>query len=268
MFARALGLILAVSAAQTGAQTSDTRPRFDVASVKRNTGADRRSLFRPSPDGITATNVVPALLIADAYGVAGYQIAGAPPWMATERYDILAKSNGALTADQRMIMLQALLEDRFQLKAHRESRESTVSILTVAKSGLRVAAFQVGDCIAPDPARPIAPPQPGQKPVCGAIRPGISGTNQTLESVGMTMPALVQILGSMLGRIVVDRTGITGPMGALHLEFVSPRLDAPANSDGPSIFTALQDQAGLKLDSEKASVEFLVIDRIEKPSEN
>jgi uncharacterized protein (TIGR03435 family) len=175
-----------------------------------------------------------------------------------------------VTTDQRKLMLQSLLEDRFQLKAHRETKEAAVSILTVAKSGLQVGPLAEGACLAPDPTRPISPPAAGQKPTCGAVLPGRSGTNQTLDSLGVTMQSLVAVLSSMLGRTVVDQTGITAPLGAIHLEFVSPRLDDPnaANSTGPSIFNALQEQAGLRLDSGKAPVEFLVIDHIERPSGN
>ena len=249
-------------------QTPAERPKFEVISIKRSTGADTRSSFRPSTNGITGTYVIPALLIGVAYDVQGFEIAGAPPWIHTDRYDVVAKSAATITVAQRTAMMQALLEDRFQLKVHRETREANVAFLTLAKSDPKLPSFHEGDCVLPDPTRPPALPSPGQKPTCGQFRSGMNGSNMTWDVVGVTIPALTRTLSAMLGRTIVDQTGITAPVGALHLEFVPPRFEDSVDAPGPSIFNALQEQAGLKLQSGKAPVQMLVVDGIERPSEN
>jgi uncharacterized protein (TIGR03435 family) len=260
--------IFALLAVCLAGQTPAERPKFEVISIKRSTGTDTRSSFRPSANGITGTYVIPALLISVAYGVQGFEIADAPPWINSDRYDVVAKSAATITVAQRTAMMQALLEDRFQLKVHRETREANVAILILANSVPKLPRFHEGDCVLPDPTRPPAPPDPGQKPTCGQFRSGMNGSNMTWDVVGMTIPALVRTLSAMLGRTVVDQTGITAPVGALHLEFVPPRLEDSVDAPGPSIFNALQGQAGLKLQSGKAPVQMLVVDGIERPSEN
>jgi uncharacterized protein (TIGR03435 family) len=175
-------------------------------------------------------------------------------------------------------MLQALLEDRFQLKTHREARELPVYTLTVAKSGLKVQALKE-DCAPLDMSVMMAPPAPGQKApnFCGSSRMHRNGQTMILDLHATSMSDLANRFSASLDRAVIDKTGVEGIFD-LHLEFgldettpgFPPARGGPAASDdapGPSIFTAVQ-ELGLRLEPSKGPVEFLVIDRVERPSGN
>jgi uncharacterized protein (TIGR03435 family) len=175
-------------------------------------------------------------------------------------------------------MLQDLLEDRFKLRARREKREMPVYALTLARSdgklgeGLRASSI---DCAAMRGrggrvGAPPGPPPPGERPMCGMRM----GPNQVLAS-GVPLVQLTQVLSQLTQRIVVDRTGLTGNFD-IDLSFTpdrmpqgSPPPGVPLPSidpNGPSVFTAVQEQLGLKLESERAPVEVLVIDHVEPPT--
>ena len=152
-------------------------------------------------------------------------------------------------------MLQALLEDRFHLKAHRETREGAIFNLTVVKGGPKFAALREGNC---PPADPKSPP-------CGVIRPGANGLNRTMDSMGAGLAIWTRVLTLALGKPVVDKTGLAGQFDAMHVEYAPDDLP---DATGASIFTAIQEQLGLKLEAGKGPVEVLVIDHIEKSSGN
>ena len=160
-------------------------------------------------------------------------------------------------------MLQALLEDRFQLQLHREMHELQLYNLTIAKKGLKLSksACEPFDMVHPQP-----PPKPGEKPpyICGSASERGSGPNWTLNATGMSMPELARNLSQRLGRTVVDQTSTTGIFD-IHLTYAREQT---ADPDTPSIFSALQEQLGVKLESSKGPVEILVIDRVAKPSAN
>jgi uncharacterized protein (TIGR03435 family) len=145
-------------------------------------------------------------------------------------------------------MLQVLLEDRFKLRVHREMKEQQIYALTVAPGGLKLRPLKEG-CT--------------DVPLCGAIRPGANGPNRTMDAIGMHMDMLTKVLALILARPAVDKTGLTAAFDAFHLEYALGMSDT-----GPSIFTALQERLGLKLESTKGPVEVLVIDHLEKPSSN
>jgi bla regulator protein BlaR1 len=213
-------------------------------------------------------------------------IEGSPAWINSASYDIDAKSEGVASPDMMSgPMLQALLEDRFKLKVHRETREVPVYALTVAKSGLKLQQWQEGSCTPidhmnplppPDFTKPPPPPPPkGTKPYCGG-RWGRKGTNVTWDVQGTTLDELSDNLGVRLDRRIIDRTEVTGRFD-FHLEFgpdqATPRLlamsgDPDDPSGGPSIFAAVQQQLGLKLDPAKGPGEVLIIDHVERPTEN
>lgn len=212
-------------------------------------------------------------------------IEGAPGWVYSDRYDIEAKAEGT-PADRMMMgpMFQALLEDRFQLKIHRETKEVPVYALTVPKSGSKLKPLEEGSCTPFDSTKPLMPPVPGQKRSCGFVQAGRNGPNMTLKAFGTRLGTFSGLLGNVLDRPVVDRTGITG-MFDIQLEFApdenttgafrggdstTPPPAAFPNdpTGGPSIFTAIQQQLGLKLEPAKGPHGFLVIDHVEKPSEN
>jgi uncharacterized protein (TIGR03435 family) len=249
-----------------------------VASIKLNKSADRRAMIMPARGGrFTATNIPLQFLITLAYDVKDFQLFGAPAWLASERYDIEAKAEGDPGFDAVRPMLQTLLEDRLQFKFHRETKELAVYALVVAKAGKLHQAE--GEC-GPRPDGPPPPPEPGKmpSPPCGGffVFPGrLSG-----QKIAITQ--LIDSLSRFTGRTVLDKTNLTGKYD-IDLQytpeqgqFQGPPGGAPnglpplppIDPNGPSLFTALQEQLGLKLQSQKGPVEMIVIDHIERPSEN
>jgi uncharacterized protein (TIGR03435 family) len=190
------------------------------------------------------------MLIRQVYGVAPYQISSGPGWLDDDRYDIDAKAQGDPSREQMMATLQTLLADRFKLEVHRETREGPVFALTVAKNGAK-----------------LKQPKDGEE---SFIRNGRTGpldkdaATSILYGQKASMPAFIEQLSRQLGRPVLDRTGITSDFD-FRLEFAAG--DAPTDA-GPSIFAAIQEQLGLKLEAAKGPVEILVVDHAEKPSEN
>jgi len=280
------GWILAASAlfaVSASGQPADP-PRFAVASIKRNPARVALSMAVPMgvgyrPGGrLVAGNAPVTMLIQRAYGIQGYELAGGPSWIAEDGYDIDAKPEGNVDQKQMWLMLQTLLAERFKLAMHPETRDLPVYELRIGKGGPKLPPAETGPCAetlsgAPGRGAQLAPP-------CG---PGVEGSDRGLAMLGVSvsMPALAKQLSLLVGREVVDKTGFTGRF-ALHLEFamdealaglpnaagpaVSP---APADGNGPrSLFAAIQEQLGLKLESAKGRVQVLVIDRVERPTEN
>jgi bla regulator protein blaR1 len=270
------------------AQSAAARPQFEVASIKRNTsGSNNQLLGSRSPGTFNADNYPLRGLIAGAYHVKVFQIAGAPGWIDSVRYDITAKPAVDTATFRRQpwqaqeqemgLMLQSLLEDRFHLKFHRETKEIPIYALTVAKGGPKL---QPQACVVYDPGNPPPRPAQGQKQpdFCGNI--GVRGGGQmTLDAFGINMTQFAQSLPEFTERVVIDKTGLADKFN-IHLQFTTndvagargpadpERPVAVGDSSAPSLFTALEEQLGLKLESTKAPVEILVIDHIEKPSEN
>jgi uncharacterized protein (TIGR03435 family) len=204
-------------------------------------------------------------------------IEGGPAWINSVRYQINAKADSAKGQGMmRGPMLQTLLEDQFKLKIHRETREVQAYALTVAKGGLKLHPFKEGSCIPRDFTRFFEqfPPQPLPELPAGQKYCAHEVTEQngivTMKAIGMSIDDLIKSLPK-LGRPVVNRTGIAG-LFDFHLEFAPDELTGvgatPAESAGPSIFTALERQLGLKPELAKAPGDFLVIDHVERPSAN
>jgi uncharacterized protein (TIGR03435 family) len=208
-------------------------------------------------------------------------ISGGPSWITSERYDVNAKAEGSASLEMMNgPMLQALLEDRLKVKMRRETKEVPVYDLTVAKSGSKLKPFKEGSCTVT--TGPVPPP-PGQSPSCNTMELRLKGPTMGAAEVDMrprTIDDLSKILSRVMGRPVIDKTEITGGFD-FFMEFavdqstpgLIPPPDAPhaAPGDppgGPSIFTAVQEQLGLKLEPAKGPGEFLVIDRVERPSAN
>jgi len=197
------------------------------------------------------------------------QIVGAPKWIETDQYDIDAKAEGAASVGQMAgPMLRTLLEDRFKLKMHVETRQLPVYFLTVAKSGSKLQPVQPGSCVPIDLSHMTAtPPAPGQTPPCGRQMINRNGTDMAMDVSGLSVADFsAQALAGRLDRPVIDKTGLTA-LFDFHLQF-APDNGAAADSAAPSIFTAVQEQLGLKLSPDTGPVEVLVVDHIEKPSEN
>jgi uncharacterized protein (TIGR03435 family) len=276
-------ILLAIAAYGAFAQSADP-PRFAVASVKRGEVwiADSVPMaVRPQPGGrLTTLNSPLAFLIQRAYGVQAYQIAGGPPWIKTDGYNIEAKPAANTDPKQMWLMLQALLAERFKLQLHRETRELPVYGLTATKGGPRLPEPAGGPCTEVFTGPPPKPGEPRPAPPCG---PGIqaSGTGVSMRGLNLSVAKFAEFLGTLIGREVVDKTGFTGKFD-LHLDFALDDAiaglpfhrgpgDADQSADSaarPSLFTAIQEQLGLKLESAKGPVEVLVIDRVERPAEN
>jgi uncharacterized protein (TIGR03435 family) len=271
--------------------------RFEVASIKlcRGGGSSDTKMGRASGSptvspgrfntecAALAAEYPMAGLIQRAYGRLGFgrltlgsalPISGGPAWIYSDHYTINAKA--ADQASEKAMegpMLQALLEDRFKLKVHRETRQVPVYALTVAKGGPRLQAADTS-CIPPVtyPAPPLAP---GKRYCLDAI--GFrNGPNTAMKADASTIDYVCKLLGLMMDRPVIDRTGLPGKYKVYlefavdqstpgALEFPTPPSDLPP---APSIFTVVEQQLGLKLQATKGPREFLVIDHVERPSEN
>jgi uncharacterized protein (TIGR03435 family) len=263
--------------------SGQTPPTFEAASVKANRSGDFHRGMGPAPGGrFIATNTFARDLIAYAYSVPqdslSFRIVGGPKWIEEDRFDINANVTGTWTPQQMREMMRTLLADRFRLTAHTETREQpTYALMRVPnqQARLRRSAVDETACQARREAiqrrEPVPPPAPGAPPVCGTGRtiPG------TITAVGGSMSSLASSLSQFVSRSVSDRTQLTGlfdfqlkwtPDTITQLAPDAPPLDIDPN--GPSIFTALQEQLGLKLEPTRGPVDVVVIDRIEHPTED
>lgn len=237
----AAALVIAVSVIALPVRAQP--PAVEVATIKRNTGTDGRQGSRVLPGGrVELTNMPLRTLIRIAYGSTGSQIVGGPSWIATDGYDIVAK----VTGDQ-ATALKALLVERFHLQVHTEKRETqTFALVPASKDGK----------LGPELKASAADCTPGP-----ANRCGIRGGNGDVTYTGLTMAQIATSLAgsSVIRAPVTDRTGLTG-LYDLHLQY--------SEDTGPNVFTALVEQAGLRLQPEKGTADFIVVDRAERPSEN
>lgn len=245
-------------------RAQEPRLQFEVASIKRNDTGVRGADYYFAPGGhFIARNNEITNLIDHAYGVAYYQLAGGPDWIRSDRYDVEARAAGEPTGDEGDRMIRSLLEDRFMIKAHRETRDIPGYVLTVARGGPKLQQFKEGTCADWDPGTPAPPPPPGQKRTIHCGNNLVS--NGKWVAIKIDSKGLAGALQAATGKPVVDRTGLTGFYN-VNLSYVDDAL-AP-DATGPSIFTAVQDELGLKLNASKVPVEMLVIDHIERPTEN
>jgi uncharacterized protein (TIGR03435 family) len=264
------------------AQTPAT-PRFEVASIKP-TAHERSGMgtFHPSPGGrLTVANMTLKGLIQIAWEVQSFQISGGPAWIDSVCYDISAKAENGFNAGEVLPMVQSLLADRFHVAIHKEAKELPVYKLVLSRKdgdlGPQLRVAKDGSCEPYDATK--APPrrEPNKPPAlpCGYWNLGLV----ELRGASIDIARMVRPLSRVLGRTVVDQTGLTGKYDltlrwtpdeaqmALSLPPDAPNLTR-IDSTGPSIFVALQEQLGLKLESAKGPVEVLVIDHVERPGEN
>jgi len=281
-------------------QQAHPKLTFEVASVKpaapqpmgRLRGSVEGGPGTPAPGRIRFTDMPLRVLIMRAYNVQQFQVSG-PSWMDSQRFDIIAKVPDGSSKEDTRIMLQNLLADRFKLKLHKGSKEAAIYELVVAKGGLKLQE-----------AAPTAavPAEGGGGAYSGAPR-GKDGLLKTpqgqvgiqarangrmrMQGDAVTMDRLTEVLGMVVGRPVVDKTGLMGTY-AVMLDFSAEGMglgpkgpapgegggnpaDAPRNSDdsGSTIFTALQEQLGLKLESRRGPVDLLIVESVEKvPTRN
>ena len=190
------------------------------------------------------------------------RIKGGPAWLRSEKYTIEATADGAATRET-MIgpMLRAFLEDRLQLQLHRETEGIQAYALTVGKGGLKIQPVGENGCTPFDPAKPASPP-PGKPPMCGSMTRAVSGSTRIIDLGGMELEILMTVL--RLDRPVIDQTGITDRFN-IHFEYVPDEASADADSQGPNVFRALEQQLGLKLEPIKASHGIIVVDKVVRP---
>jgi uncharacterized protein (TIGR03435 family) len=284
------GVALTAGVPASGGQERTISLAFDVASVKRNESGDFRRAIGPGPGGrFQALNNTLRELVTYAYGVdmarAALQIAGGPPWMDRDRFDIDAVApGGASTPAEAREMVRTLLAERFKLQVRRETRDVPTFDLVIDRGDARLGArlrVSTVDCEArraaarrggPPPAAAGPPPNPATvRPVCG-----LRQTPALFAGDAVTMTQLASALGPASGRIVFDRTGLSGYYD-VDLEWTpgqeqAPRADnAPAvavDASMPPIFTAIREQLGLRLESSRAPVEMVVVVSAERPSGN
>jgi uncharacterized protein (TIGR03435 family) len=221
-------------------------PRFEAASIKRNLTHEVNTRIETSGGRLTITNASLKTLIRNSWELLSFQFAGGPNWLDSDMFDIQATTgtNEKLTTERLRPLLRSLLADRFALKVHFETRETNVYGLVPAKEGSKL------------------------KEDSGDIEPGINTSKfgNTGRMIGTREPVsiLAGNLGNQLGRIVIDQTGLTGAYD-WKLEW-DP--NPSADSTLPSLFTAVQQQLGLKLEPQKGPMQVLVIDSAEHPSGN
>lgn len=260
---------------------------FEVASVKPNKSGENFIRFGMQPGGrFTASNAPLRELIRFAYGLQNFQIVDAPGWIASDRFDVTAKAEGDIPPSQPgtvgtlQRMVQSLLTERFQLKARLEDREMPRYDMVLARSDGRLGPQlkpSTTDCQALFAAArrggaPPAPPAPGQPLQCGfRIGPGL------MQGGAFPLSQLANALSPMVQRVVIDRTGLPGNFD-LEMTFTPDQMPQggpppagapplpPIDPNGPSIFTALQEQLGLKLESTRGPVNVLVIDSVQQPT--
>jgi uncharacterized protein (TIGR03435 family) len=243
-------------------------PQFDIISVRPAKDTMTRMQF--TPDGLRATGVTVRFLLYEGYGGINHeQVIGEPAWTNTDGFDIEAKVAPAdlptlnkMTFEQRRTMFQSILTDRFKLVVHHETRELPIYVLSVAKGGPKLKPSAPDDPAAPTPRRR-----------------GMMINNGEVTANNAQLSMLVTVLSRTLGRTVIDKTGLSGTYdfsltfapedgGSQQPGAAGGALPASPSDSAPSIFTAMQEQLGLKLESTKGPVDVIVIDHIEKPSEN
>jgi uncharacterized protein (TIGR03435 family) len=244
-----LSLVLLVLLAYGAGRAQTAGPSFEVATIKPASATDGHTHINyPPGDSWSAINITLSALMQWAYGMPERQILDGPAWLTSTRFDIQAKVDLGgpekpvrSDTDAKRKMVQALLAERFNLKLHDETRMLPAYDLVVAKGGSKLE-------------------------ISKANGKSISTRRTQLTLEGLTMPLIAEELSQVVGRVVVDKTGLTD---RYDLKLVWAADDAPAgDNSAPSLFTAIQEQLGLKLESAKEPVPVLVIDHIDLPTPN
>ena len=242
---------------------------FELTSVKQNiSGSERTSTRGGQPNGSwSATNVRLKAVVARAYEVREFQIAGGPDWVNFDRFDIEGRGSEGTPARQRFPMLRRLLADRFKLVTHIEMREQPVYLLMLARPDGRLGP-QLKRATLPCASQTAVTPQSGPSANCG-VDTSVNDRLSTILATGEPIDRIAAALANYaVNRAVINRTGLEGAFDA-ELRFTpeGTALAATNRSDEAlSIFTAVQEQLGLKLQSDRGPVPFVVIDSVQRPS--
>jgi len=285
------GLLTLYVCFAAGQVPGESAPAFEVASVRGidSVTSPQMVIRTPPGGGLEARRVTPRFLIRYAFAIDDSLIVGAPGWTGSARFDVMAKGAADVPAEVTRAMLRTLLRERFNLRSHTEARDLPVYVLVPARRdpqlgrNLRPAnvACVERDQAAPRPSRPKSLPPPSQSLPCG-LRVAFGH----ISGGGITMQDVVNVLTQPTSRPVLDQTALVGRFdlvlnftpealrvapspdrqGAAQLQ--SDPLPTPADPSAPSIFTAVQEQLGLKLDSSRGQIEVLVIDNVERPDPN
>jgi uncharacterized protein (TIGR03435 family) len=257
-------LLATLAVASFGFAAQAQAPAFEVASIKRNTSVGQLSSINGQPGGrITVTNHTLRNIVRNINRLQAYQLAGGPAWIDEDRWDIIAKAEGDPAFEQMVAMMRTLLADRFKLVTHRETRELPVYALVLARPdgrfGPQLRVTTATDCT-PEAeaarARANVPPvPPGARPRCG-----VRFNTGVVMASSASLADIVRTLSLAAERQVVDKTGLKGRYD-LDLTWKD-------DTEGPSFFTAVQEQLGLKLESQRGPVEVLVIDSAQRPVED
>lgn len=281
-------VVVWLAPAAAGFQNVAQRVEFEVASIKPSPADAKGMRIVGWPPGTyTAENAPVRALIEDAYEVRSFQVINGPDWIAADRYHLTAKwrldapaqpataATLAETEAEARAMLRALLEDRFKLKLHRETRDLPAYALRVTREGARLTPTTPGSCVAPGELGPDGKPAA----VCGSSWTSRQGEYLVFEGAGLTMESVVRLLASAGNRTVVDETGLTGRYD-MRLRWIplpsaaSPTADASASAGtllppgpvDPPVFRALEEQFGLRVQPTRARTEVIVVDAIERPT--
>jgi uncharacterized protein (TIGR03435 family) len=245
LFAATL-VVASVAAAQV--------PRFDVALVKRNVSGAGSSNAQIHPGGVTLVNVAIRDVLKNVLNLPDFAIVGGPEWLVTDRYDILARAEGTPPRAEVLRMLHRLIVERSHLVSHTERRTIPVYELVVARSDRR-----------PGPRMTPTTTSCADTPPAGATPCGFELAGGSLVAVGMPIERFVRSVAQLSGRPVIDKTGLSG-LWDLNLTWTPDAVAAALPTDSPALFTAIQDQLGLRLVSARSEVEVLVIDSAERPT--
>jgi uncharacterized protein (TIGR03435 family) len=269
-------LVITVAVAPLSAQSVPAgapRVAFEVASIRQNASGSENFGFTSKPGGVMlATNVTTRQIIRYAYSMQNSRVEGGPEWLDTVRYDITAKAADAATQARMILMLRTLLADRFALVLHMEARETPIYHLVMARNdqqpGPQLRRSTV-DCerLRASIARGEASPSVDGRPVCGG-----RASAGFISAGAVSMAEVAPNLSRLVGRTIVDRTGLEGRFD-FDLKFVpdSELTAAPAGprpSELPSLIVALEEQLGLKLESARAPVDVAIVDSIRPPIED
>lgn len=248
--------------------------QFEVASIRLSKSPEPGGNVEITPGRFRGKDLALQWLILTAYRIKSGNLSGdLPSWTISSRYDIEAKTGDASDEDQILLALQTLLQDRFQLRLHREMKEEAVYFLTIAKNGIKMPP---GNCV---PVKKDFPNECWSQGSDGLIRTLDWRGVRMSDATGVSYRSLAGQLSASVKRPVIDRTGLTGTFD-VHLRWAidpplamvagtAPNTAMPsAESSAPSIFGSLEEQLGLKLESGRGPVEYLMVDHVERPSDN